>query len=245
MANELKAKGTVGGGTMTAIVIRASDGWMFDTNDNDYSLSPTAANAAQTLTEVASTGRYVGSLLSEALVEASDEIKVEYVDTVPGSFAWGDVIVEREVIAVRSELVVTRADNAAAIAAVDVKASPSQPRQNNPAGRAFQLQISSRNDGTHKAKKPVRLRAGSVGPLAVSIDMLQLFGGQAVTVVGTPTVAPSGTLTATALGPRDTEAMVDLGGTATASQTYVLTVPVTMEHDGPVDVDVDVITFSE
>ena len=118
-----------------------------------------------------------------------------------------------------------------------------QPRQNKPAGRAFQLKLSSRNDGTHKATRPIRLRPGAVNP-AISIDMSPVFGDIHVKTVGTPTVS-SGSITATDLGPRDELAMVQLGGTATASEEVTVTVPVTMDTDELVNATFDIKVFAD
>lgn len=108
-----------------------------------------------------------------------------------------------------------------------------QPRVNDPAGDAFQLKLSSRNDGTHKCTKPVRIRPGLVGDLAVSIDTSPLYGDSKVVTVGTPTVSGSSSVTATALGPRDEIdgqrlAMIELAGTATANERETVTVPITL-----------------
>lgn len=120
----------------------------------------------------------------------------------------------------------------------------SQPRVNKPAGKAFRRDIGSRADGTHKINPPIRLRAGVVDSIAVSIDMQSLFGKEYVNSIGTPTVAASGHITVTAAGPRDTEAMVILGGTAIADATYTVTVPVVMNSGEQVDVDFDVEVIS-
>ena len=271
MANELKATGTPAAGTMTAVLIRA-DGYIWDTNLGDYAATPTAANMAITMTEVGSTGRYLGSLTTDQKTAApAQELKVEYADIVPGSFAFGTAIVERQVIYMSSpnisNIVLTPAVYGESISIIETKlpsASASmagegttaknldqvvagaggQPRINKPAGRAFRRSISSRADGTHAASAPVRVRVGAVGSIAVGLDMMPLFGSDLVVTVGTPTVVPSGEITATASGPRDTEAMVILGGTSTASSTYTVTVPVTMDTGESVDVDFDVETFA-
>ena len=232
MANELKTTGTPGNSTATAVLIRSSDGFIWDTNAVAFAASPTAANMAITLTEAGSTGRFVGSIPAAALTAAaSNDLKVEYADIVPGSFAYATAVSEREVITVDAR--------------GEVVASGSQPRQNTPAGRAFSRSVSNRADGTHKATAPVRVIAGTVGSLAVSLDMMPLFGADHVSTVGTPTVSPSGDITVTALGPRDTEAMVSIAGTSTASSTYVVTVPVTMDAGESVDVDFDVVTMAD
>ncbi|MBA3481685.1 MAG: hypothetical protein H0T51_07710 [Pirellulales bacterium] len=111
----------------------------------------------------------------------------------------------------------------------------SQPRINFKAPKAFQLKVSDRNDGTHEATKPVRLKPGTVGNIAVSVDMSPIFGDVFVQTVGTPTVS-GGSATASALGPRDTELMVQLAGTATASEVRTVTVPIVMKTGEALDV---------
>ena len=127
---------------------------------------------------------------------------------------------------------------------VSIQPQSSQSRVNRPAGRAFQLRASSRNDGTHVTDKPIRLRDGTVGTLAVSVDMQPLFGDLLVQSVGTPVIS-SGNITATALGPRDTQAMVELGGTAAAMEEVQCTFRVTMETEEAVDITFHIIVFSE
>ena len=124
--------------------------------------------------------------------------------------------------------------------------NPTQTRVNQPAGRAYRLKLSSNADGTYKATPPVRLRPGAVD-VAVSVDMQPQFGDDFVAIVGVPTVS-GGSVTATALGPRDTEAMVQLGGTATPQETREVEFLVTMDN-GPngdaVPVTFDVIVFAD
>jgi hypothetical protein len=121
-----------------------------------------------------------------------------------------------------------------------------QPRVNKPAAPAYRLKISSMADGTYKCTKPIRLRPGElVGTgIPVGIDMSPQFGDTFVETVGTPTVS-GGSLTADDLGPRDTEAMITVDGTATASESRTITVPVTMETGETVSVTFDVKVFAE
>jgi len=128
---------------------------------------------------------------------------------------------------------------------IDLLLANKPPRQNTPAGRAFNRSVSARSDGTHKVTAPIRIRAGTIGSIAVSVDMRPLFGNIIVQTVGTPTVSPTGGITVAATGPRDTEAMITIDGTAAASTTYLVTIPVTMDTGESVDVDVDVISFAE
>ena len=124
-----------------------------------------------------------------------------------------------------------------------VSIGETQPRHNRPAGESFKLRLSSRNDGTHRATMPVRLRPGIVGDIAVSIDMSPLFGELHVKTVGTPTVS-TGSITAAAIGPRDDgnerSAMIRLGGTASQHDKVAVTIPVTMETDEVVDATFDI-----
>lgn len=120
-----------------------------------------------------------------------------------------------------------------------------QPRVNFPPGPAFTVDISSRADGTYKATRPIRLTAGPVTHIAVGVRMDRLYGSAFVAAVGEPTVS-GGSITATALGPRDTIAMIELGGTATASETRTVTFDVTMDTGGAgetIPVTVDIVVF--
>ena len=120
-----------------------------------------------------------------------------------------------------------------------------QPRINTPAGKSFRHALSSRSDGTHKATRPARIRPGTVGSIDVSLDVSPLFDRHLVDSVGTPTVSPTGDITVAAAGPRDTEAMVTLDGTATAGSTYVVTVPVTMDSGESINAVFDVAVFDD
>jgi len=235
MANELKATGTIDEGTMSAFLILSSNGYMWDTNAGAFAATPTAANAAIELTEAGSTGRMVGDIPAAALTAAAGlDIKVEYMDAVPAAVAFDTTVAEREVIHI---------DTAGAVVIEGTKSRLT--RVNLPAGRSFRRSVSSRADGTHEVTAPVRIRVGLQDSIAVGIDMMPLFGEDYVSSVGTPTVDPSGEITAAVSGPRDTEAMVVLGGTSTASSTYTVTVPVTMGAGESVDVDFDVETFAD
>lgn len=120
-----------------------------------------------------------------------------------------------------------------------------QPRVNFPPGPAFTLDISSRADGTYKATRPIRLTAGAVTNIAVGVRMDRLYGAAFVSDVGEPTVS-GGSITATELGPRDTMAMIQLGGEATAGETRTVTFDVTMDTGGSgetIPVTVDIVVF--
>jgi hypothetical protein len=120
-----------------------------------------------------------------------------------------------------------------------------QPRVNRAPGPGFTFQVSRRADGTHKCTRPLRLQPGPIDNLAVGIDLSPLFGkDNFVRDVAAPTVS-GGLISATELGPRDTLAMVELGGTATASEEQTLTTRVTMDTGEQVDVTLDIIVFAE
>ena len=127
-----------------------------------------------------------------------------------------------------------------------IEGGTTQPRQNKPAMRAYRVQVSSTFDGTYKATRPIRLRPKTID-VAISVDMTPLTGNVDVVTVGAPTVS-GGSITATALGPYNTErvheAMVQLGGTATASESVEIEFTVTMDNGDPVPVTVDVEVFS-
>lgn len=117
------------------------------------------------------------------------------------------------------------------------------PRQNRKPSPGFTTQVSRRADGTYKCTRPIRLTAGTVTNIFVFIDMSPLFGADDyVASVGTPTVS-AGSVTASATGPRDTYAIVQLAGTATAGEERTVTVPVTMESGPTLNVVFDLEVF--
>lgn len=113
-----------------------------------------------------------------------------------------------------------------------------QPRINRKPSPGFTTKISRRADGTYKATMPIRLTAGDVDEVFVFVDMSPLFGTEDyVETVGTPVVS-DGDLTAAETGPRDTYAVVELGGEA--AEDCTVTVPVTMTSGTTVPVVFDV-----
>lgn len=121
-----------------------------------------------------------------------------------------------------------------------------QPRINRKPDPAFTVRVSRRADGTHKAPTPIRITPGAIDGVFVFIDLTPLFGpDNYVQTVGTPTVESGGSITASAEGPRDTYAVVELDGTATANEERTITVPVTMDTGTTVNVVFDVIVFAE
>lgn len=132
--------------------------------------------------------------------------------------------------------------------ATDVISAQTQPRVNYAPGKAFTYQVSRRVDGTHKCTLPCRIQPGAVQNLAIGIDMTPLFGARLfVKDVGTPTIAGGVgvDLDATALGPRDTLAMFEIDGTATAGDEHTMTANVTMETDEVVQVTLTIKVFDE
>lgn len=131
-----------------------------------------------------------------------------------------------------------------AIAAVtDAAQSSYQNRANFEPAPGFATAISRRADGTYKATKPIRLTAGAVTNVFVFVDMSPLFGRtDFVETVGAPVVS-GGSITATSEGPRDTYAVVELDGTATAGEERTVTVPVTMKTGTTISVVFDIIVF--
>ncbi|REJ65847.1 MAG: hypothetical protein DWQ31_16680 [Planctomycetota bacterium] len=125
----------------------------------------------------------------------------------------------------------------AAISSIEVGSTT--PRINYPAGPPYRLKASDLKDGTYGSNAPVRLAPGATD-VAFSVDMRPLFGNVLVTSVGTPTVS-GGSITAAALGPRDHEAMVQLSGTATASESRTVTFTVTMANGDTVTLKVSII----
>jgi hypothetical protein len=122
----------------------------------------------------------------------------------------------------------------------------SQSRINKRPAPGFTIQISRRADGTHKATRPIRLTPGAIDNVFVFIDMAPIFGpDDFVETVGTPSVEAGGSITASAEGPRDTYAVVELDGTATASEERTITVPVTMDSGTTINVVFDVSVFAE
>ena len=123
---------------------------------------------------------------------------------------------------------------------LDGNIGQNQPRINREPDPGFTTQVSRRADGTYKCTKPIRLTAGAVDQVYVFIDMSPLFGPKNfVETVGTPTVS-GGSVAASAEGPRDTYAVVELDGTATAGEERTVTVPVTMTSGTTLNVVFDV-----
>lgn len=120
----------------------------------------------------------------------------------------------------------------------------SQLRVKYPAPIKNRLDLSSTNDGTYKATRKVRLRPGAVDE-SVSVNMKPVFGDVYVDSVGTPTLADLSSVTGAALGPRDWEALVYLGGTATAGDSGTVEFQVTMDSGDSQLVTFDVEVFSD
>lgn len=121
-----------------------------------------------------------------------------------------------------------------------------QTRVNDPPGDAYTVSISSMADGTYKATSPIRLRPGSLtNSPKIGVDMSPQFGGEFVETVGTPTVSGGGSITAAALGPRDTLAVVQLAGTATADEEQTITMDVTLKSGDKIPVTFDVVVFTD
>lgn len=119
---------------------------------------------------------------------------------------------------------------ASAAQEIGAEANPSsgQVRVNKPPAPGYTLRASRRSDGTYRFDKPVRIRPGAVGNITVGLDLSPVYGAIIVETVDDPTVS-GGSITAAAAGPRDSLAMVTLAGTATASETRTVDVPVTMD----------------
>lgn len=128
-----------------------------------------------------------------------------------------------------------------------VSGGATQPRQNKRAAGAYRFKISSMADGTYKATRTCRLRPGAVN-VAIELIMDPVFGDDYVVTVGTPDVAGFATdpsVTATALGPRDTSAMIQLAGTAVANETGTIEALVTMDNGDAIPVTLDVKVFDD
>jgi len=109
-----------------------------------------------------------------------------------------------------------------------------QPRINRPPAERFTFNVSSRSDGTYKARGKLRLLPAEVsaGNISFGLRMNDLYGDVLVKSVGAATKSGLPALTITELGPHDTIAMSQVGGTASAGATGTITVPVTMETGG-------------
>jgi hypothetical protein len=118
-----------------------------------------------------------------------------------------------------------------------------QPRINEPPASAYTVKVATRSDGTHVCPTPIRIRPGATN-VAIGIDMSPMYGEVRVANVGAPTVS-GGNVTATALGPHDWIAMVQLGGTATAGERRTISVPITMRTGEVELVDVKLWVFAE
>lgn len=104
-----------------------------------------------------------------------------------------------------------------------------QPRINY--APTVKLKLASRNDGVYVCNKPVRLLPGTFDvEKTIGIDCTPVFGSKVqVATIGDCTVS-GGSITATGLGPRDEYAMIQLDGTATASETQTVDVELTMDN---------------
>lgn len=104
-----------------------------------------------------------------------------------------------------------------------------QPRANFPPDVGFIRVVPRGADGQHIVAQPIPISPGTVGDLNVALDMSQLFGqSNWVKVVGTPTI-DGGTIIVASNGPHDWYAYVKLSGVATAGESRIVTVPVTMQ----------------
>lgn len=119
------------------------------------------------------------------------------------------------------------------------------PRINMRPDPGFTFQVSRRADGTYKCTRPLRIAPGAVETIHPAIDMSPLFGQfNFVQTVGTPSIS-GGSLTVAAEGARDTYAILEVDGTATASEERTITVVVTMTSGASVQVKLDVEVFDE
>lgn len=119
------------------------------------------------------------------------------------------------------------------------------PRINMRPDPGFTFQVSRRADGTYKCTRPLRIAPGAVETIHPAIDMSPLFGQfNYVQTVGTPSIS-GGSLTVAAEGARDTYAILEVDGTATASEERTITVVVTMTSGASVQVKLDVEVFDE
>lgn len=134
-----------------------------------------------------------------------------------------------------------------------VSLGSTQPRVNDDAARAYQLDLVSMADGTYKAvgrvSKAVRLRPGAIlgSGIAVQIYTGKVFGTVKVLTVHAPTIS-GGSITAAELGPRDApdpSAMVLLDGTATGGEERQCTFDITMRTGERVPVTFDIEVFAE
>lgn len=126
-----------------------------------------------------------------------------------------------------------------AIDDLDVGDATTQPRINRKPDPGFTIQVSRRADRTYKCTKPIPLTAGEVEDVYVFIDMSPLFGAENfVETVGECEFSAGSVTQDVDNGPRDTYAVIELGGTA--DEDCEVTVPVTMESGTTVPVVFDV-----
>lgn len=119
------------------------------------------------------------------------------------------------------------------------------PRINMRPDPGFTFQVSRRADGTYKCTRPLRIAPGAVETIHPAIDMSPLFGQfNYVQTVGTPSIS-GGSLTVAAEGARDTYAILEVDGTASAGEERTITVVVTMTSGASVQVKLDVEVFDE
>jgi hypothetical protein len=115
------------------------------------------------------------------------------------------------------------------------------PRVNRAPAPAFTIQI---DRTTHRGTAPIRLTPGTVVDIVVFLDLSSVFGRNIfVDTVETPTVS-GGSITAAALGVRDTYAAVELAGTATASEEPEVSLAVTMDTGEQITIEFDIEVFA-
>jgi hypothetical protein len=118
------------------------------------------------------------------------------------------------------------------------------PRSNRKPAPAFTFKPSRRADGTYECPQKLRIVPGAVETIYAYIDMSPLFGpDNFVDEIGTPSIS-GGSITVEADAPRDAGAYIKVDGTATASESRTITVPITMESTDTVLVKLNVEVFA-
>lgn len=196
--------------------------------ESQYANLPAALDATEEyeLWFYDASGNWIGNKLYRGSSVADTLASIAVTDAVVDSISTKVDTVDTVADTINTKLGTPSSSIAADIAAIE--AGTTEPRVNRKP--SMTLLLAHRRDGVYVCGGRIRIRPGTFDvKQAIGVDCTPYFGqGVNVRTVGTPVVS-GGSITATALGPRDELGMVQLGGTATASEEVTVDVPLTME----------------